>query len=155
MISRQLETMNSLPAHHPYLETIHTSPTSTLAALEWAQYLGTTFGARGALEALRYYQDLGWISEPVRSTMVEHLAGLSLSELHASGGAVGVSDTVASLADSPFAPHLGSLWHIATVAGDDIDAQLEATRLQFGEFAPRVVPRARPQATSRNGDVPV
>lgn len=135
--------MTTQLTHNSYLGTLHSSPTCTLAALEWAQYLGSTFGARGALAALRYYQDLGWISESVRTRMVEHLEGLSLSELQAQRDDPPIEGALATLTDSPFAPHLGSLWYIARVAGDDIDTMLEETRLQFGEFTPQLPSKAR------------
>lgn len=111
----------------PYLETIHSSPACTLAAMQWAQYLGSTFGARGALETLRYYEDLGWISPSVRVAMVEHLEGLSLRELQQRRDS-------AESEESPFARHLGSLRHIAAIAGDDLDRTLDEATLQFGEL---------------------
>ncbi|SFL11101.1 flagella protein [Halogranum rubrum] len=143
MISRQLELRTSHQQHRPYLETVHSSPRCTLAALEWARYLGAAFGARGALEALRYYHDLGWISESVWASMVQHLEGLSLSELQPQGTASDSNSSFASLAESPFSPHLGSLWHIARVAGDDIDTILEETHFLVGEFAPQSTSQRR------------
>ena len=76
------------------------------------------------------------------------LEGLSLLELQARRDDPPLEGTLTTLTDSPFAPHLGSLWYIARVAGDDIDTVLEETRLQFGEFGPQSPSKTRIRAFS-------
>lgn len=66
----------------PYLETLEQSAGRTDATIQWARFLGETFGTTGALNCLRYYETLGWISPLVREQMVSYLRGLSLGEIH-------------------------------------------------------------------------
>lgn len=66
----------------PLLESLEQSVGRTDATIKWARFLGETFGTTGALNCLRYYEDLGWISPLVREQRTSYLRGLSMGEIH-------------------------------------------------------------------------
>lgn len=94
------------------------------------QFLGETFGASGALAALRYYEDLGWISGAVRTALVDHLRALSLGEIHTKkyDDPVTVGPPLSAFDGSPFGAHARSLKYVAAIAGDDLEESLLLTR---------------------------
>ena len=77
----QIPNMTEVSGTRPYLESL-ISVNETEILLQWVKYLGTTFGTGGALCALRYYEQLSWISPEVRSDIEQYLQGLSLEEIH-------------------------------------------------------------------------
>ena len=99
--------------------------------VQWAKYLGTTFGTGGALGALRYYERLGWITPAVRTAVEQHLQGLSLEESHSKkyDEPGELSGPLQSLSGTAFGAHAKSLEFIATLADDDLEADLLRTQL--------------------------
>ena len=113
----------------PYLEgSVDLDRTETL--IEWARYLGRTFGTAGALAALRYYERLSWIAPEARRDVERQLRGLPLEELSPTDDGVpgSLPACLDDLAGSPFAAHARSLAYVAALAGDDLeDDVLRAT----------------------------
>jgi len=106
----------------PYLSHIGNSPDETAATIDFVQYLGRSFGASGALNSLRYYRDLNWISDPAFKTLKDHLQGLSVDEL-GSDTKVENPSHIDEVADTSFGVHAESLRYIAAIAGDDFEAE--------------------------------
>jgi archaellum component FlaD/FlaE len=117
--------MTGSASGRPYLEgPIEFSRTETL--ISWTKYLGTTFGTAGALCSLRYYEQLDWITPPVRHAVERQLQGLALEEIHSKKydepGLL--SGPLESLSGTPFGAHAKSLEFIAELAGDDLKADV-------------------------------
>jgi hypothetical protein len=119
----------------PHVESLGGDTAGQMTAMEWARYLAASFGTEGALDALQYYESVGWISPSVRRTMVDHVRGLPLDELEESPGGTDVDaeidldESVAPLADSPFERHAKSLEYVAAIAGDSLAGELQTIRL--------------------------
>ncbi|MDZ7746887.1 MAG: FlaD/FlaE family flagellar protein [Halobacteriales archaeon] len=122
--------MASSAGTRPYLDDqIQFTQTDTL--IQWAKYLGTTFGTAGALCALRYYERLNWITASVRRDVERQIEGLSLDELHSKkyDEPGMLSGPLSGLSGTPFGAHAKSLEFIARIAGDDLEADMLRTRL--------------------------
>lgn len=106
----------------PYLSCIGNKPDETAATIEFVRYLGRSFGASGALNSLRYYRDLGWISEDAFEDLKDHVQGLSVEEL---GDNTTVEDPadIDEVAETSFGVHAESLRYISEIAGDDFEAE--------------------------------
>lgn len=115
----------------PYLETLERSAGRTDATIQWARFLGETFGTTGALNCLRYYETLGWISPLVRKQMVSYLRGLSLSEIHNKryDEPTTLEYPLESLSGTLFSSHAKSLEYIATIRGDDLEEHVMIARM--------------------------
>jgi archaellum component FlaD/FlaE len=114
----------------PYLEgPIEVDETDT--TLQWAEYLGKTFGTAGALATLRYYQELGWISPRVRGEVEQYLEGLSLQEIHSKKyDEPGVpTGPLTPLSGTPFGAHAKSLEFISTIADDGLRRDMLRAKL--------------------------
>ena len=122
--------MNNPAANRPYLDDkVEFTQTSTL--IQWAKYLGTTFGTGGALCALRYYERLNWITESARRDVERQIEGLSLQELHSKkyDDPVMLSGPLSGLSGTPLGAHAKSLEFIADLANDDLEADMLRTQL--------------------------
>jgi archaellum component FlaD/FlaE len=122
--------MTDASGSRPYLDgPIDFDQTETL--IQWATYLGTTFGTAGALCALRYYERLSWISPAVRRAVEQQLRGLSLEEIHSKKydepGLL--SGPLASLSGTPFGAHAKSLEFVSVLAGDDLEGDMLRAKL--------------------------
>ncbi|ELY53228.1 FlaD/FlaE family flagellar protein [Natronolimnohabitans innermongolicus] len=115
----------------PYLETLERSAGRTDATIRWARFLGETFGTTGALNCLRYYEDLGWISPLVREQMTSYLRGLSLGEIHNKryDEPTSLEYPLESLSGTLFSAHAQSLEYIATIRGDDLEEHVMIARM--------------------------
>lgn len=115
----------------PYLDSLEQSAGRTDATIQWARYLGETFGTTGALNCLRYYEDLGWISPLVREQMASYLRGLSLGEIHNKrfDEPATLEYPLESLSGTLFAAHAQSLEYIATINGDDLEEHVMIARM--------------------------
>lgn len=115
----------------PYLTNLKGSSTPVPVVIEWARYLGTTFGSSGALNSLQYYEQLGWISSDVRKRMRTYVQGLSLDEIHTKKyeDFEPVEPPLAELSGTALGAHAESLRYIARIAGDDIGEAVMVTRL--------------------------
>ena len=90
-----------------YLASMPASYVAEFLALEWVEYLVDVGGVVGARRALRRYEDLGWISEPVRSDLTDYLDGVSAdADAFGSAGRLDVDQ------------HTTSLTYISRLAGD-------------------------------------
>jgi len=138
----------------PYLPSLGAAPEQVPEALEWARYLARTFGTSGALDALRYYESLGWISDGVRAELTRYLAGLSMDELHnkkydepgTPGGAL------SSLDGTPFGAHAESLRYVARLAGDEADLERAHHRAQLARQEADGASDPTPVAVADGGD---
>lgn len=113
----------------PYLESVRDAE-AVGTVIDWARYLGTTFGTGGALNALRYYERLGWITPEVRADLERHLGGLSIEEIHTKkyDEPGTLDEPLESLSGTPFGTHARSLSYIAAIAGDDLSSDLLRNR---------------------------
>ncbi|WP_332897790.1 FlaD/FlaE family flagellar protein [Haladaptatus sp. CMSO5] len=118
-------------APKPYLTTLGIAPEQVATTLSWARYLGETFGTGGALNSLRYYEEIGWISSAVRVRMVEYLKGLSLTEIHSKkyDEPATLDPPLDGLSGTPFGAHAQSLQYIADINGADLEEHLMLARL--------------------------
>lgn len=122
--------MTETSGTRPYLQSpFDASETETL--LQWVTYLGTTFGTSGALSALRYYEQLAWISPEARYDIEQYLQGLSLEEIHSKkydepGHLTG---PLTPLSGTPFGAHAKSLEFISALADDDIEGEMLGAKL--------------------------
>ncbi|MFB6219050.1 MAG: FlaD/FlaE family flagellar protein [Halobacteriaceae archaeon] len=64
----------------PYLEELPGDYGAELVVFEWLDFLLTKAGVRSALEALRYYESIGWLGEDAEETLEEYLLGLDEPE---------------------------------------------------------------------------
>lgn len=125
----------------PYLSGLDGDATQSVTVMEWARYLAATFGTEGAVAALRFYEDVGWIAPSVRRTMVDYVRGLSLDELAGDDDPeVELPDGVERLADTPFAEHAKSIEYIATISGDSLERALVPLRLPEDQTPPTATP---------------
>lgn len=125
----------------PHLRSLSGNAPQSVAVMEWARYLAAAFGTEGAVSALRYYEQINWISESVRRTMVDYVRGLSLDELTADDDlTVELDDSIDTLADTPFEKHARSIEYIADITGDNIEHDLLSMRLPEGDAVPEAVP---------------
>jgi archaellum component FlaD/FlaE len=115
----------------PYVETIDHSTDATEAALQWARYLGETFGTSGALGSLLYYERMGWITPGVRRRMTGYLKGLSLGEMNTKkyDDPEVLSEPLEALSGTPFSAHARSLAFVAELAGHDLGERLVLVEL--------------------------
>lgn len=115
----------------PYLESLEQSAGRTDATIQWARFLGETFGTTGALDCLRYYENLGWISPLVREQMVSYLRGLSLDEIHNKryDEPTTLEYPLESLSGTLFSAHAQSLEYIAEIRGDDLEEHVMIARM--------------------------
>ena len=129
-----------MSASKPYLTSVGSAPWQVASVLEWAEYLGATFGASGALDSLQYYERLGWITGSVRRQMVGYLQGLSVPELHHKkyDEPATLDAPLDALSGSAFGAHARSLEYIAAIAGDNLDEQLAALQVARGRVATQV-----------------
>lgn len=126
-----------MSASKPYLTSVGSAPWQVSAVLEWAEYLGATFGASGALDCLQYYERMGWIDTSVRRRVVEYLQGLSVSELHHKkyDEPMALDPPLDAISGTPFGAHARSLEYIAAIAGDNLDEELAALQVARGRVA--------------------
>jgi len=122
--------------------------------LEWARHLTQTFGTSGALNALRYYEALGWISAEVRARMVRHLQGLPMEDLHSrpydEPGTPG--GTLAALDGTAFGAHAESLRYVARLADDTTALENAHNRAEMARREVVNEPEATPVAIADGGD---
>jgi archaellum component FlaD/FlaE len=122
--------MTATHGTRPYLDApVDIDRTETL--VQWVKYLGTTFGTGGALNALRYYERLSWITPAARRDIERQLNGLSLEEIHSKKydepGLL--NGPLAPLSGTPFGAHAKSLAFIARLAGDDLEGDMLRTEM--------------------------
>jgi archaellum component FlaD/FlaE len=114
----------------PYLDE-SLDPDRMEDGVQWARYLGTTFGTSGALCALRYYERLDWIGPATRRSVERQLCGLSIGEIHSKkyDDPGHLDGPLSPLSGSAFGAHAKSLEFISALAGDDLDADVVRAEL--------------------------
>lgn len=145
----------SLHAEKPYLQSLSHDARGMDATMEWARYLGETFGTSGALNCLRYYEYLGWISADVRDSMTTYIRGLSLQEIHNKkyDEPATLEYPLETLSGTPFGTHARSLKYIASIANDDLEEHLMLARLAERRVEKRIGDRSvREEVVEAIGD---
>lgn len=69
------ETSSASPSEKPYLSAIPTEPIAEVALFEWLEALVETADLEGALGAIYYYGEIGWIETELIDELEEYLAG--------------------------------------------------------------------------------
>lgn len=64
----------------PYLDGVPPSNAAEAAVSEWLEFLVNRAGFRGAMEALRYYRNIEWLTEDAMYELEEYLFGFSDDE---------------------------------------------------------------------------
>lgn len=135
--------MPSATNTRPYLDG-PVGPERVETALRWVRYLGTTFGASGALCALNYYERIGWIAPAARRSIERQLRGLSIDEIHSKkyDDPGHIEGPLAPLSGTPFGAHARSLEFVADLAGDDVEVEVMRAKLakRRAETAPNAAP---------------
>lgn len=123
--------MSAEAPEKPYLTDLREGSQQMGMVIEWARYLGTTFGTSGGLNALRYYQRIDWITPVVRREMERYLQGLSIEEIHNKkyDEPATLSGSLDALSGTAFGAHARSLRYIATIAGDDLEGDMLRARM--------------------------
>lgn len=94
------------------LTKISNEPSFVMLVLKWLDFLLKKAGYMGMVKVLLYYEDLGWISEAVRSRMVKYSRDLGADKRYTKEKRLSVKD------------HIVSLYFIAKLQGIKIDASL-------------------------------
>ncbi|AGB38102.1 FlaD/FlaE family flagellar protein [Natronococcus occultus] len=103
----------------PYLETLDPSADRTDATIRWMRFLTDRFGTTGALNCLRYYEDVGWIGPRARERLVSYVRGMSREPGEADASPT-LEESVDSLEGTVFAAHARSLAYIARIDGESL-----------------------------------
>jgi flagellar protein FlaE len=67
-------------ASKPYLDGMPDTHAAEVTVFEWLEFLVNRAGFRGAMEALRYYRNIDWLTEDAMYDLEEYLFGFSDSE---------------------------------------------------------------------------
>ena len=115
----------------PHLARLDRAGGDEDATIEWARFLGETFGTTGALNCLRYYEHMGWITPGVREGMTTYLRGLSLGEIHNKrfDEPTTLDYPLESLSGTLFGAHAKSLQYIARINDDDLEEHVMIARM--------------------------
>lgn len=68
----QLEAMTD-GLEKPYLRSLPDAYSAEVVIFEWLEYLVGMAGFKGALEALRYYRTIGWVTDDIEDTLADYL----------------------------------------------------------------------------------
>jgi hypothetical protein len=112
-----------------YLSSPDGDAAERITAMKWARYLGAAFGPSGALSALRYYAEIGWIGEDVRRTMVDYVRGLTIEELELAELEPDLHGSLENLEGTEFERHARSLQFVAAISGRSIEHGLASLQL--------------------------
>lgn len=105
----------------PYLETLDGSTDRTDATIRWMRFLTDRFGTTGALNCLRYYEDVGWIGPQVRERLVSYVRGMAReTESGQADASTALEAPVESLDGTVFDAHARSLAYIARIDGENL-----------------------------------
>lgn len=112
-----------------YLSSLSGDAAERITAMKWARYLGAAFGPSGALSALRYYAEIGWIGDDVRRTMVDYVRGLTIEELELEKLEPDLHGSLETLEGTEFERHARSLQFVAAISGRSIEHGLASLQL--------------------------
>ena len=68
----QLEAMTD-GLEKPYLRSLPDAYSAEVVIFEWLEYLVGMAGFKGALEALRYYRTIGWVTDDIEDALADYL----------------------------------------------------------------------------------
>ena len=109
-----------------YLATVDDSERTRVLLLNWAEYLVHTASVDGALRALTYYENIGWISAEVLEKMTEYVSDMAEDEDLDGDDLRPNGEIMDQLEGTPFELHAGSLQYIANLAEEDIEDEILA-----------------------------
>lgn len=89
--------MNPSNLSRPYLESLPDAYAARLTLFEWLDFLLQRGGVRRTLEALDYYSEIGWISQPVAGELRDHVRAFDTLPEDSSTDELQVPDHVLSL----------------------------------------------------------
>lgn len=107
-----------------YLTTVDDSERTRVLMLNWAEYLVHTASVDGALRALTYYENIGWISSEVLEKMTEYVSDMAEDDDVDDEDLKPDGEIIEQLKDTPFELHAGSLQYIANLAEADIEEEI-------------------------------
>ncbi len=107
-----------------YLSRVDDTEETRVLMLNWAEYLIHTAGEDGALQALMYYENIGWISDEVLQQMTEYISDMAGDPDQSNDPPRPDGEILERLEDTPFELHAGSLQYIADISGDRINADV-------------------------------
>ncbi len=99
----------------PYLATLPAGYIVDLVVMEWLEFLVEEFGSEDAVRTIAYYEDIDWISEPVKEQLLAFASGIAdVSDVDADAtpATLGVDD------------HIRSLTFMSQLTGDAIEQKV-------------------------------
>jgi archaellum component FlaD/FlaE len=72
------QAANTEDIQKPYLQRLPDEYAAERVVFDWLEFLVLKAGFRRSMEALRYYQQIGWITERVLSVLQEYLLGFTV-----------------------------------------------------------------------------
>ena len=107
----------------PYLEALPSGYVVDLVVMEWLDYLVTEFGEQSAIWTVDYYEQIDWISEPVKEQLMDYLQGFSDTERDPAD--------VAGPIEMDIDDHIRSLTFISQITGDSAERRVVEDRAQL------------------------
>lgn len=108
----------------PYLAALPNGYVVDLVVLEWLDYMVSEFEARNAVRAVQYYEQIHWISEPVKEDLMSFLEGFA---------AVDEDADAAGPVEMDVDDHIRSLTFISKLTGDSLDGRIDRRLPTRGE----------------------
>lgn len=99
----------------PYLDDLPPGYIVDLVVMEWLEFLVEEFGSEDAVRTIAYYEDIDWISEPVKEQLLAFTRGIADVtdvEADATPSTLGVDD------------HIRSLSFMSQLTGDAIEQKV-------------------------------
>ncbi|WP_231182786.1 FlaD/FlaE family flagellar protein [Haladaptatus sp. DYF46] len=99
----------------PYLNDLPPGYIVDLVVMEWLEFLVEEFGSEDAVRTIAYYEDIDWISEPVKEQLLAFIRGIADVtdvETDATPATLGVDD------------HIRSLSFMSQLTGDAIEQKV-------------------------------
>lgn len=75
-----LESAADEDLEKPYLTRLPESYAAELTLFEWLEFLMTKGGTRGTIEALQYYESIGWLTRDVEDLLQEYMRSIDEPE---------------------------------------------------------------------------
>lgn len=107
-----------------YLSRVKDGEQDRVMMLNWSEYLIHTAGEEGALRALTYYENIGWISDEVLQQMTDYVSDMAEDSDLDDDALRPDGELVDRLEGTPFELHAGSLQYIAKLADDDVSDEI-------------------------------
>ncbi len=99
----------------PYLANLPAGYIVDLVVMEWLEFLVEEFGSEDAVRTIAYYEDIDWISEPVKEQLLAFIRGIA---------DVADVDTDATPATLGVDDHIRSLSFMSQLTGDAIEQKV-------------------------------